>query len=146
MKRFFLTWFVLLSVWPSFAVSGNHVKYIGGTVTGIHSGSIGKLDTTSDTFLILEAQGKKVLVPYKSIGSFQHTSETARHLGALPAFVVVLLRARQKRHFFRIAYSDRPLDQDAIPQVLILEVPKGMSSSLEAVLDVRASGKGRSCN
>ena len=92
---------------------------------------MGKLDTTSDSSLIFECQGTKLSVPYANIDSFQHTKEVGRHL--------------QQRHFFRIAYRDRN-GPDPVMHVIVLEVPKRMSCTLEAVLDVRAPQRGRSCN
>lgn len=136
----------LLVSFPAFAIGRNDVKYLGGTAPGVNRGTIGKLDTTSKVGLVFDYRGGKLIVPYKSIESFRHTSETARHLGVLPSIVTALLKARQKRHLFRISYCDRSLDQDAVPQVVILEVPKGMSPSLEAVLDTCAPHRGRSYN
>jgi hypothetical protein len=63
----------------------------------------------------------------------------------LPVIVVALLKPRQQRHFFRIAYRD-PNSPNPVMHVIVLEVPKGMSCTLEAVLDVRAPQRGRSCN
>ena len=88
MKKYFLLWSLLLLSLPAMALSGQHVQYIGGTVTGIKNGAIGKLDTTSDSSLIFECQGSKLSVPYANIESFQHSREVARHLGGLPVIVV----------------------------------------------------------
>lgn len=145
MKRYFLIWSLLLLSLPAVALSGQHVQYIGGTAPGIKNGAVGKLDTTSDSSLIFESEGNKLSVPYASIESFQHSKEVARHLGVLPVILVALLKPRQHRHFFRIAYRDRT-SPDPVMHVIILEVPKRMSCTLEAVLDTRAPQHGRSCN
>ena len=145
MKKYFLLWSLLLLSLPAVALSGQHVKYIGGTATGINNGAIGKLDTTSDSSLIFEYQGTKLSVPYANIESFQHTKEVARHLGVLPVIAVALLKPRQRRHFFRIAYRDRN-SPNSVMHVIVLEVPKQMSCTLEAVLDERAPQRTRSCN
>ncbi len=145
MKRYFLPWSLLLLSLPAVALSGQHVQYIGGTAPGIKNGAIGKLDTTSDSSLIFECQGSKLSVPYANIESFQHSKEVARHLGVLPVIVVALLKPRQQRHFFRIAYRDRN-SPDHVMHVIILEVPKRMSYTLDAVLDARGPQRGRSCN
>lgn len=145
MKKCFLLWSLLLLSLPAVALRGQHVQYIGGTAHGIANGTIGILDTTSDSSLILECQGTKVSVPYANIESFQHSKEVARHLGVLPVIVVALLKPRQQRHFFRITYRDRT-SPDPVMHVIVLEVPKRMSCTLEAVLDTRCPQRGRSCN
>jgi hypothetical protein len=59
--------------------------------------------------------------------------------------VVALLKPRQQRHFFRIVYRD-PNSPNPVMHVIVLEVPKRMSYTLEAVLDARAPQRSRSCN
>lgn len=145
MKKYFLLWSLLVLSLPAVALTGEHVQYIGGTAPGIKNGAMGKLDTTSDSSLIFECQGTKLSVPYANIDSFQHTKEIARHLGVLPVIVVALLKPRQQRHFFRISYRD-PNSPHPLMHVIVLEVPKRMSCTLEAVLDARAPQRGRSCN
>lgn len=145
MKKCFLLWSLLLLSLPAVALSGQHVQYIGGTAHGIVNGAIGKLDTTSDSSLIFECQGSKVTVPYANIDSFQHSKEVARHLGVLPVIVVALLKPRHQRHFFRITYRDQT-SPDPVMHVIVLEVPKRMSCTLEAVLDARCPQRCRSCN
>ena len=145
MKKYFLLCSLLLLSLPAVALSGQHVQYVGGTAPGITNGAIGKLDTTSDSSLIFEYQGTKLSVPYANIDSFQHTKEVARHLGVLPVIVVALLKPRQQRHFFRIVYHDRN-SPNPVTHVIVLEVPKRMSCTLEAVLDTRSPQRGRSCN
>jgi hypothetical protein len=145
LKKYFLLWSLLLLSLPAVALSGQHVQYVGGTAPGIKNGAIGKLDTTSDSSLIFEYQGTQLSVPYADIDSFQHTKEVARHLGVLPVIVVTLLKPRQQRHFFRVAYHD-PNSPNPVMHVIVLEVPKRMSCTLEAVLDARAPQRGRSCN
>jgi hypothetical protein len=143
MKRFFLFCFVALLTLPAVAIDANQVKYAGGTLPGVKVGVVGKLDTTSETSLVLEYAGNKISIPYSSIESFQYTQEVARHLGVLPTIVVGLLKVRQHRHFFRISYrdqnGDQRGDQNHVAQVVILEVPKHMPRTLEAILEARGA-------
>jgi hypothetical protein len=84
--------------------------------------------------LVLEHSGSKLEIPYAAIQSFEYSKEVTRHLGVLPAIAVSLLRARQRRHFFRISYHDT----NSVPQVVLFEVPKHIPRALQAVLDTRA--------
>jgi hypothetical protein len=135
MKRFFLLCCVGFFALPAFALERIQVKYVGGTLPGMNVGKIGTIDI-SGASLLLESSGHKVAIPYTSIESFEHSTEVARHLGVLPAIVVGLLKARQRRHFIGISYRDPTLDP--VTQVVVLEVPKGMSRTVQRVLETRA--------
>jgi len=119
---------------PAGAVEGEQVKYTGGTVAALHTGLVGRLDTTSETIFTYEYSGNKLAIPYAKIDSFEYSVDVARHLGVLPAIAVALVRKRQRRHFFRISYHD----ESNVSQVAIFEVPKHMPRTLLAVLQVRA--------
>jgi hypothetical protein len=125
---------LLVMSFPAGAIEGEQVKYMGGTVADLHSGTLGRLDTTSATMLTYEYSGNKFVIPYAKIDSFEYSTDVARHLGVLPAMVVAPLRKRQRRHFFRISYHD----ENNVSQVAVFEVPKRMPRTLLAVLQVRA--------
>lgn len=128
-----LSLFLFLS-WNAFAIEDGHAKYIGGTSHGFTAGTIGRLDTTQDSELVFQYAGQKISIPYASIDSSEDSKEVARHLGILPAIAVALVKARQYRHIFRISYHDT----NGTTQVVVLEVPKNMRRTLQAVLDARA--------
>jgi hypothetical protein len=129
---------------PSFAVNGAHVKYEGGTTAGVSTGAIGRLDTTSSTSLIFQSAGRKIEIPYDSIESYQYTCEVARRLGFLPTIAVGLLKVRQRRHFLRITYRDGGHNGSAA-QVVVFEVPKQMTRTLQPILEARARRSSRNC-
>jgi hypothetical protein len=136
-KSFFLLCSLALLSLSAHALERDQVKYVGGTLAGVTVGSVGLIDTTAPATLLFQHSGTKIAIPYASIESFQSSTEAARHLGVLPAIVVALLKARQHRHFVRISYRDQ--SEDHTVQVVIFEVPKGMSMTLQAVLEARAS-------
>ena len=134
MKKLAVFCLLLVMSVPAGAVEGEQVKYMGGTVAALNAGALGRLDTTSGTMLTYEYPGNKVVIPYAKIDSFEYSVDVARHLGVLAAIAVALVRARQRRHFFRISYHD----ENNLSQVAIFEVPKRMPQTLLAVLQVRA--------
>ena len=136
MKRFLPFCFLLLLSLSASALENGRAKYVGGTLPGLTAGTVGRLDTTSDTSLIFEHAGNKVEIPYASIESHKYSKEVARHLGVLPTIAVGLLKVRQHRHFFRISYR---VPGAAAAQVVIFEVPKQMPRTLEAILQTRAT-------
>lgn len=135
MKRFLPFCFLLLLSLSASALENGHAKYVGGTLPGVTPGTVGRLDTTSETSLIFEHAGNKVEIPYAAIESHKYSKEVARHLGVLPTIAVGLLKVRQHRHFFRISYR---VPGAAAAQVVIFEVPKQMPRTLEAILQTRA--------
>ncbi len=122
-------------------VNNDQVKYVGGTVPGVTSGMIGRLDTTSETALTFDHAGSKIAIPYDAIQSFAYSQEVAHHLGVLPLIAVSLFRMRRHRHFFRITYQG----QDKLAGVVVFEVPKQMPRTLQAILEARAPNAMSSC-
>ena len=118
---------------PAAALEDGQVMYMGGTVPNLKEGVVGKLDTTQELLLGFEHAGGKLTIPFAKIESFEYTEKLARHLGVLLTIAVVLVKHRQRRHFFRITYRD-----DAnMQQVAVFEVPKEMPQTLNAVLQAR---------
>ena len=135
MKRLATTLCLLATMsLPAIAIEAGQVMYSGGTAPGINIGTIGRIDTSSQTALAFECPGNKLSIPYVAIDSFEYSREVKRHLGVLPAIAVGLIKQRQRRHFFRISYHD---DQNS-PQVAIFEVSKHMPQALRAILQTRA--------
>jgi hypothetical protein len=117
---------------PAFAVEGAEVQYIGGTVS-IAQGLVGRLDTTNEKELKFIAPGSTLSIEYAKIDSYQYTEEVAHHLGVVPTLALVMVKYRQRRHYFRISYRD---DKD-VAQSVVLEVPKEMPKAVSAVLEAR---------
>jgi hypothetical protein len=134
MTRFLAFCFVLVCYLPAVAVEDGQVMYSGGTVPGLNSGVVGRLDLSSESSLIFEHQGSRLAIPYAAIESYEYSKEVTRHLGVLPAIAVGLIKERQHQHFFRISYRDG----EGVFQVAIFEVSKRLPRSLNAVLQERA--------
>ena len=118
---------------PAIAVEDGQVAYLGGTVP-IKEGTIGTLDTTSETALVFEYAGGKLALPHERIQSWEYSNKPARTLGVLPTVAIAMLKRPQRRHFFLISYRD---DNNA-SQVAIFEVSKQSPQSLIAILQTRA--------
>jgi hypothetical protein len=132
--RFLAVCLVLICCLPALAVQDGQVMYTGGTVPGLNSGTVGRLDMVSETALLFDYAGSRLAIPYAAIDSFEYSQEATRHLGALPEVFIGLVLQEQYRHFFRISYRD---DNGAM-QVAVFEVSKRMPRSLNAVLRGRA--------
>jgi hypothetical protein len=125
------------------ALDDGHARYVGGTVPGLASGVVGRLDTTSKTSLTFQQAGNKLEIPYASIESYEYSKEVTRHLGVLPAIAVGMVKMRRHSHFFSISYRG----EDGAPaQIVVFEVPKDMPRTLEAILQTRAPGTCKPCH
>lgn len=76
---------VLLFAWPVPAIDDGDVSYVGGTVENLKEGSPGKLDIRSQTELIFVSSSVRLVFPYASIDSCEHSREVAHHLGVQPS-------------------------------------------------------------
>src|SRR5512141_625128 len=136
MKRI-LTLVVLLTIAvPVLAVEDGQVQYMGGTVPAVKVNAVGHLDLTSEVVMKFESSGGQFAIPYKAIESFEYSEQLTHHLGVLPAIAVGLSRTRKHRHYFQIVYRD----DSNIAQIVMLEVPKQMPRTIQAVLEARAPG------
>jgi hypothetical protein len=134
MNRVLGLFLLVLTPLMTSAVEGGQVMYVGGTVVTLKEGVSGKLDTSSQTVLSFDYLGGKLVIPFEMIDSYEYSQRVARHLGALAAIAVGLVKSRQRRHFFRISYHD----ESKVSQVAIFEVSKEMPHTLLAILQVRA--------
>jgi hypothetical protein len=134
MKRVTACFLILIFSLSALAVEDGQVMYLGGTAPGMATGVLGRLDTTSETALIFEYSGNKLLIPYDAIESFEYSKEVTRHLGVMPAIAIGLIKVRRHSHFFRISYRD----PNNVPQAAVFEVPKHVPRTLRAVLETRA--------
>ena len=141
MTRFPQFCFLLLLSLSAFALDEGHARYVGGTVRGVPAGVVRRLDTTSATSLIFEQAGNKVEIPYASIESYEYSKDVTRHLGVLPAIAVGLVKMRRHSHYFSISYRT---EIGGPAQIVVLEVPKDMPRTLQAILRTRAPQAG--CN
>jgi len=133
-KKIFATLLTLTFAVPMFAfVEGDQVEYIGGTAATVAPGTVGKLDTTNEHDLRFVAGSAVLSIPYTKIDSYLYTEEVAHHLGVVPTLAIVMIKYRQRRHYFRISYRD----ENNKPQSVVLEVSKEMPKAVSAVLEAR---------
>lgn len=116
------------------AVEGQQVMYVGGTVTGLKEGAMGRLDLTAEKGLVFESSGARYEIQYTQITSHKYTEQLARRLGVVATVAVVLVKRRQRRHFIEINFRS----DDGIPQVANFEISKDAVQAVTAVLDARA--------
>ena len=140
LKKIVATFLMMAFAVPMFAyVEGDQVEYIGGSIATVAPGTVGKLDVTAEKELRFVAGTASIPIAYAKIESYLYTEEVAHHLGALPTIAIVMIKYRQRRHYFRISYRD----ENDKPQSVVLEVSKEMPKTISAVLEARVP---KACN
>jgi hypothetical protein len=120
---------------PAFALDGNAVTYVSGTMHEAKVGAAGTFDNSSPTALVIRSGQTQFSIPYSRITSFRYHEEAKIHLGLLPALSVVLVTRRMKWHYLTITWRG---DGD-VAEVATLEAPKSTANGLLEVLRARAS-------
>jgi hypothetical protein len=133
LRKFIATLLTLAFAMPLFAVEGDQVEYIGGTVGAVAPGTSGKIDMANEKEFRFVTATATLAIPYAKLDSYQYTEEVAHHLGVIPTIAIVMIKYRQRRHYFRISYRD----ENDKPQSVVLEVPKQMPKTINAVLEAR---------
>lgn len=135
MKKFVAILVVLAFVIPAFAVEDGEVAYVGGTVSAIKDGLVGKLDTTQERGLVFAYFGGSLEIPYDKIESYEYSKEVGVHLGVVAATAVSLIKRRWRQHFVRISWEDA----NGKKQAAVFEIPKTMPRVLMGILKTKAS-------
>ncbi len=139
MKTMRLAWMLMVALLVTACccaeVNGREVAYAGGTST-IAVDSIGTLDMQRPDALVFRSQAAAtdIVIPYSAITSVAYRRQLARHLGVVAGTVVSLIRKRERKHFFDIAYTDA----QGTKQTASFEVSKEQPQVLAAVLRARA--------
>jgi hypothetical protein len=114
-------------------VEGSDVMYMGGSVSNVKEGTVGRLDLTAAQELVFEHGDNRVAIPYASIQRFQYSQRLARRLGVAATIAVVLVKHRQRRHVIELYF----LDANGVNQVAMFELSKDRAAPVVAVLNAR---------
>ncbi len=118
----------------AYAADGMGVTYVSGTVAGMQRGVKGNVETEDAEHLVINANGRRLAIPYKKLRSFHCRQEVRYHLGVLPAIAVGLLKARSRVYTVLLEWD---VDGQE-PEVATLELSHRDQESLRDVLRVRA--------
>ena len=121
---------------PAFALDGQEVEYLRGSVNAVKEGTIGRLDSSSAADLVFHSDAGQFAIPYAAISSFKYHSENKFRLGVLATIAVGLLKAREKRYMVTITWKDPAA---AEPEVATVESSRSAADGLIELLRARAS-------
>ena len=118
----------------AYATDGMDMTYVSGTVEGMQRGVKGDVETEDAANLVINANGRRVAIPYGKLRSFHCRQEVRYHLGVLPAIAVGLLKARSRVYTVILEWD---VDGQE-PEVATLELSHRDQESLKDVLRARA--------
>ena len=122
------------------AVRGEHVAYVGGTVSGLKQGLEGTLDTSDAKELHFDHKGGQFSVPYEKIASMEFGQKVGRRVGAAIGGLIVfglpgliILMSKKKKHYLTIGYRNDAGEG----QAAVFELAKATVSNVLPSLEAR---------
>lgn len=123
----------LLALGLLVAGDSGRVELVGGTLPGLKSGTGGKLFSTNEQCLILQAGKKRVEVAWNRVRSLEYGQKVDRRY--LEAFLVspLFLLAKKREHYLTLHF----LDEAERSQALVFQVHKNDVRGTLAALEAR---------
>jgi len=144
--------FVLLLVNGIYAGdSGDHVQYVGGTISALPTKTGGFINTHGEDIFLFQSRGVTVQIPYEKINVVEYGQRVSRRYAEAIILSPVFLLAKTRKHYLTVEFTDDRGKQ----QAMVFLVGKGDVRSLLVILeaksgrrieyqddDARRSGKG----
>jgi len=113
--------------------AGSRVLYAGGTVSALKTKSEIRIDLIQDSALNLNANGRTIQIPYKSINTVEYGLHVSRRYVEAVLISPVFLVAKRRSHFLTIGYQD----PEGLQQAMVLQVNKADIRALLVSLEAR---------
>ena len=131
--------------------SGDHVKYMGGTISALPTKTGGFINTKGEEIFLFQSKGVTVQIPYEKINVLEYGQRVSRRYAEAVLLSPVFLLAKTRKHYLTVEFTD---DQGR-QQAMVFLVSKNDVRSLLVILeaksgrrieyqddDARRSGKG----
>ena len=153
MKHRYALLFLLLSGFvAAFAGdAGDHVHYMGGTISALPTKTEGVINTKGEDLFLFQTRGVTVQIPYDKINVLEYGQRVGRRYAEAVLLSPVFLLAKTRKHYLTVEFTD---DQGR-QQAMVFLVGKNDVRSLLVILeaksgrrieyqddDARRSGKG----
>lgn len=114
---------------------GGRVRYVGGTLDEIPTGTGGILLTGNDRFLVFDSRKVNYAIPWDRINLLEYGQRVSRRYALAVMISPLLLAAKKRVHYLTIGFLDRKDRQ----QALVFEVDKHDIRALLVVLETRTN-------
>jgi hypothetical protein len=119
-------------------VSGQQVRYAGGTLSNIPENATGFLKFVDEAALFSTKDGRaQVRIPYAAIESLEYGQKAGRRVGAAIVVHPLFLFSKKRKHFLTVGFTD----EQSKHQGAVFELSKGIVNQTLRVLEARTGKK-----
>jgi len=149
--RFQLLWLLPLCACAFSADNGDHVEYVGGTISALPTKTDGFINTHGEDLFLFQTKSVTVQIPYDKINVLEYGQRVSRRYTEAVLLSPVFLIAKTRKHYLTVEFTDDRGKQ----QAMVFLIGKGDIRSLLVILeaksgrrieyqddDARRSGKG----
>jgi hypothetical protein len=130
-----LSWITSALVTPSLGRDlGDHVEYIGGTISVLASKTGGFIDTRQDDVFLFQTKGITVQIPYNKINELEYGQRVGRRYAEAILISPVFLLSKTRKHFLTLGF----IDDQGRQQAMVFEVGKNEVRTMLVVLEARS--------
>jgi len=146
-----LLWLLPLCTGVFAADRGDHVEYVGGTISALPTKTNGFINTRGEDLFLFQTKNVTVQIPYDKINVLEYGQRVGRRYVEAVVLSPVFLLAKTRKHYLTVEFTDDRGKQ----QAMVFLVGKGDVRSLLVILeaksgrrieyqddDARRSGKG----
>jgi hypothetical protein len=144
-------WSVLLCVGAFAGDNGNHVDYVGGTISALPTKTDGFINTHGEDLFLFQTKGVTVQIPYDKINVLEYGQRVSRRYAEAVLLSPVFLLSKTRKHCLTVEFTDDRGKQQAMvflvgkndvrSLLVILEAKSGRRIEYQDD-DARRSGKG----
>lgn len=131
--------------------NGDHVEYVGGTISALPTKTDGFINTHGEDLFLFQTKGVTVQIPYDKINVLEYGQRVSRRYAEAVLLSPVFLLSKTRKHYLTVEFTDDRGKQ----QAMVFLVSKNDVRSLLVILeaksgrrieyqddDARRSGKG----
>jgi len=115
------------------ARQGFRVQCAGGTLAGVSSRTVSRLDLTDVSELVFFCGKAEFRTPYSKVESVEYGQSVSRRYAAAVLISPILLLSKERKHFVTLGFVDEQGSQQAV----VFRVDKGDIRPLLAALEAR---------
>jgi len=130
---------------------GDHVEYVGGTISALPTKTDGFINTHGEDLFLFQTKGVTVQIPYDKINVLEYGQRVSRRYAEAVLLSPVFLLSKTRKHYLTVEFTDDRGKQQAMvflvgkndvrSLLVILEAKSGRRVEYQDD-DARRSGKG----
>jgi hypothetical protein len=94
--------------------SGDHVQYIGGTISALPTKTGGFINTRGEDIFLFQTKGVTVQIPYDKINAVEYGQRVSRRYAEAVLISPVFLLSKTRKHYLTVEFTDDRGKQQAM--------------------------------